>query len=66
MVQDPLTIVHCFSARLCGLRNYRKKRDEALCESAVHGMYRGYVGVFDPTLAVRLRFGACLLAIESP
>jgi putative resolvase len=30
MVQDLLTIVHCFSARLYGLRNYRKKLDEAL------------------------------------
>jgi putative resolvase len=32
MVQDLLTIVHCFSARLCGLRNYRKKLNEALAE----------------------------------
>jgi putative resolvase len=32
MVQDLLTIVHCFSARLYGLRNYRKKLDEALAE----------------------------------
>jgi len=32
MVQDLLTIVHCFSARLYGLRNYRKKLDEALNE----------------------------------
>lgn len=30
MVQDLLTIVHCFSARLDGLRNYRKKLNEAL------------------------------------
>jgi putative resolvase len=30
MVQDLLTIVHCFSARLYGLRNYRKKLKEAL------------------------------------
>lgn len=30
MVQDLLTIVHCFSARLYGLRTYRKKLDEAL------------------------------------
>jgi putative resolvase len=30
VVQDLLTIVHCFSARLYGLRNYRTKRDEAL------------------------------------
>jgi predicted site-specific integrase-resolvase len=32
MVQDLLTIVHCFSARLDGLRNYRKKLNEALAE----------------------------------
>ena len=30
MVQDLLTIVHCFSARLYGLRNYKKKLNEAL------------------------------------
>ena len=30
MVQDLLTIVNCFSARLYGLRNYRKKLNEAL------------------------------------
>lgn len=33
MVQDLLTIVHCFSARLYGLRNYRKKLNEALKEA---------------------------------
>ena len=32
MVQDLLTIVHCCSARLYGLRNYRKKLNEALAE----------------------------------
>jgi putative resolvase len=32
MVQDLLTIVHCFSARLYGLRNYRKKLQQALTE----------------------------------
>lgn len=32
MVQDLLTIVHCFSARLYGLRNYRKRLKEALAE----------------------------------
>lgn len=32
MVQDLLAIVHCFSARLYGLRNYRKKLNEALAE----------------------------------
>jgi len=31
MVQDVLTIVHCFSVRLYGLRNYRK-RNGALAE----------------------------------
>lgn len=30
MVQDLMTIAHCFSSRLYGLRNYRKKLDEAL------------------------------------
>lgn len=30
MVQDLMTIVHCFSSRLYGLRNYRKKIKEAL------------------------------------
>lgn len=30
MVQDLMTIVHCFSSRLYGLRSYRKKLDEAL------------------------------------
>lgn len=32
MVQDLLTIVHCFSSRLYGLRNYRKKLKQALEE----------------------------------
>jgi predicted site-specific integrase-resolvase len=30
MTQDLMTIVHCFSSRLYGLRNYRKKLKEAL------------------------------------
>ena len=30
MVQDMLSIVHCFSARLYGLRNYRKSLRQAL------------------------------------
>ncbi len=30
MVQDLMTIVHCFSSRLYGLRNYRKKLQEVL------------------------------------
>jgi predicted site-specific integrase-resolvase len=34
MVQDLMTIVHCFSSRLYGLRNYRKKLDEALKQDA--------------------------------
>jgi len=34
MVQDLMTIVHCFSSRLYGLRNYRKKLDEALKQEA--------------------------------
>ena len=34
MVQDLMTIVHCFSLRLYGLRHYRKKLKEALQASA--------------------------------
>jgi putative resolvase len=34
MVQDLMTIVRCFSSRLYGLRNYRKKLDEALKQDA--------------------------------
>ena len=30
MVQDLMTIVHCFSSRLYGLRNYRKTLADAL------------------------------------
>ena len=30
MIQDLMTIVHCFSSRLYGLRNYRKKLNEVL------------------------------------
>ena len=30
MVQDLMTIVHCFSSRLYGLRSYKKKLKEAL------------------------------------
>ena len=36
MVQDLMTMVHCFSSRLYGLRNYRKKLDEALKKDAAH------------------------------
>jgi hypothetical protein len=32
MVEDLLTIVHCFSRRLYGLGNHRKKWNEALAE----------------------------------
>jgi len=35
MVQDLMTIVHCFSSRLYGLRNYRKKLNEALKKDAL-------------------------------
>lgn len=34
MMQDMMTIVHCFSSRLYGLRNYRKKLNEALKQDA--------------------------------
>ena len=34
MVQDLMTIVHCFSSRLYGLRNYKKKLKEALGSDA--------------------------------
>jgi predicted site-specific integrase-resolvase len=30
MVQDLMTIIHCFSSRLYGLRNYRKKLEQSL------------------------------------
>ena len=30
IVQDLMTIIHCFSSRLYGLRNYRKSLKEAL------------------------------------
>ncbi|WP_197033134.1 recombinase family protein [Thiomonas sp. FB-Cd] len=30
MVEDLMTVVHCFSSRLDGLRNFRKNLDEAL------------------------------------
>lgn len=38
MVQDLMTIVDCFSSRLYGLRNYRKKLDEALKGEATNGV----------------------------
>jgi len=34
MAQDLMTITHCFSARLDGLRNYRKALDRALKDTA--------------------------------
>ena len=34
MVQDLMTIVDCFSSRLSGLRNYRKKLNEVLKQEA--------------------------------
>lgn len=38
MVQDLMTVAHCFSSRLYGLRNYRKKLDEALKKDAEHAL----------------------------
>jgi predicted site-specific integrase-resolvase len=38
MVQDLMTIVHGFSSRLYGLRDYRKKLDEALKKDAEHDL----------------------------
>ena len=38
MVQDLMTIVHCFSPRLYGLRNCRKKLDEALKKDAAYNV----------------------------
>ena len=32
MVQDLMTITHCFSALLCGLRNYRKTLQKAISD----------------------------------
>jgi predicted site-specific integrase-resolvase len=32
MVQDLITIVHCFSSRLYGLRNYRKAIQKAMTD----------------------------------
>jgi putative resolvase len=32
MVQDLMTIIHCFSSRLYGLRNYRKSLKKHLCK----------------------------------
>jgi len=32
MVEDLMTIVHCFSSRLYGLRNYRKALTQALSD----------------------------------
>lgn len=38
MVQDLMTIVHCFSSRLYGLRNYRKKLNEVLKQETEHAV----------------------------
>ena len=35
MVQDLMTIVYCFSSRLYGLRNYKKKLKEALASDGL-------------------------------
>ena len=35
MVQDLMTIVHCFSSRLYGLRNYRKKLQQVLTREVI-------------------------------
>ncbi len=37
MVQDLMTIVHCFSSRLYGLRNYRRTLHEALDQDHAAG-----------------------------
>ena len=37
MVQDLMTIVHCFSSRLYGLRNYRKQLNRALEDDLAAG-----------------------------
>ena len=34
MVQDLMTIIHCFSSRLYGLRNYKKIVKKALAQNA--------------------------------
>jgi predicted site-specific integrase-resolvase len=39
MVQDLMTIVHCFSSRLYGLRNYRNKLNEALKTDVEHAAH---------------------------
>jgi putative resolvase len=36
MVQDLMTIVQCFSSRLYGLRNYKRKLKEALEQDKQH------------------------------
>ena len=36
MVQDMMTVVHCFSSRLYGLRNYRRQLDTALNKDLNH------------------------------
>ena len=36
MVQDMMTIVHCFSRRLYGLKNYCRQLDTALSKDLNH------------------------------
>ena len=36
MVQDMMTIVHCYSARFDGLRSYRRQLGAALKQDASH------------------------------
>jgi len=38
MMQDMMTIVHCFSSRLYGLRNYRKQLNAALTQDTEHAV----------------------------
>ncbi|WP_367280873.1 IS607 family transposase [uncultured Chloroflexus sp.] len=38
VVQDLMTIVHCFSSKLYGLRNYRKTLNEALKQDTAHNV----------------------------
>lgn len=42
MVQDMMTIVHCFSSRLYGLRNYRRQLDAALNKDIEHGAFTSH------------------------
>ena len=35
MVQDLMTIIHCFSSRLYGLRNYKRSIKKALSDESI-------------------------------